>query len=109
MKWKGDKIKNVDSHFDFWDKSDPYLKFMKLRTDNTFVEVARTEVKMDSLEPNWNPITIPLSRLVTSENTFGTFKVECWDWEEVEHKHQFIGAFFMKLDDIRKSTGPMTF
>jgi len=37
MKWRGLKIKNVDSMFDFWDKSDPYLKFMKLRTDNTFV------------------------------------------------------------------------
>jgi hypothetical protein len=42
MKWKGLKIKNVDSMFDFWDKSDPYLKFMKMRTDNTFVEVTRT-------------------------------------------------------------------
>ena len=42
MSWVGRKLKNVDSHFDFWDKSDPYLKFMKLRGDNSFVEVART-------------------------------------------------------------------
>lgn len=42
MTWRGSKIKNVDSHFDFWDKSDPYLKFMRMRGDNTFVEVART-------------------------------------------------------------------
>lgn len=42
MTWRGSKIKNVDSYFDFWDKSDPYLKFMRLRGDNTFVEVART-------------------------------------------------------------------
>ena len=37
MKWKGGKIANVDSFFDFWDKSDPYLKFMKVRQDNTFI------------------------------------------------------------------------
>lgn len=83
--------------FDFWDKSDPYLKFLRLRSDNTFVEVARTEYIVDNLSPSWKPISIPLSRLVTSENTFGTFKVECWDWEEKEHKHQFIGAAFLKL------------
>lgn len=48
MKWKGKKIANVDSSFDFWDKSDPYLKFMKLRTDNTMIEVARSETKKDN-------------------------------------------------------------
>lgn len=37
MKWKGRKIANVDSAFDFWDKSDPFLKFMKLRSDNTLI------------------------------------------------------------------------
>jgi hypothetical protein len=33
---------NTDSFFDFWDKSDPYLKFLKIRDDNTYIEVART-------------------------------------------------------------------
>lgn len=42
MKWKGGKIANVDSFFDFFDKSDPYLKFMKVREDNTFIEIGRT-------------------------------------------------------------------
>lgn len=28
---------NTDSVFDFWDKSDPYLKFIKYRDDNTFI------------------------------------------------------------------------
>ena len=37
MRWKGVKVANVDSHFDFVDKSDPYLKFIKVRQDNTFV------------------------------------------------------------------------
>ena len=42
MKFKGIKLLNTDSMFDFWDKSDPYLKFIKIRDDNTFIEVART-------------------------------------------------------------------
>jgi len=37
MKWKGVKLMNTDSFFDFWDKSDPYLKFIKIRSDNTFI------------------------------------------------------------------------
>jgi hypothetical protein len=37
MNWRGRKIANVDSFFDFWDKSDPYLKFLKLRDDNTYI------------------------------------------------------------------------
>ncbi len=42
MKFKGVKLMNTDSFFDFWDKSDPYLKFLKIRDDNTYIEVART-------------------------------------------------------------------
>jgi hypothetical protein len=37
MKWKAKNLMNTDSWFDFWDKSDPYLKFMKIRADNTLV------------------------------------------------------------------------
>ena len=28
---------NTDSYFDFWDKSDPYLKFLKIRDDNSLI------------------------------------------------------------------------
>ena len=74
MKWRGKKIANVDSHFDFWDKSDPYLKFMKLRSDNTMVEVARTETKNDNQEPDWNSIQVPFKKLVDFTQPFPQFK-----------------------------------
>lgn len=48
MKWRGTKIANVDSFFNFIDKSDPYLKFSKVRQDNTFIEVGRTEYLNDN-------------------------------------------------------------
>jgi len=31
MKFKASKLMNTDSWFDWWDKSDPYLKFLKIR------------------------------------------------------------------------------
>lgn len=37
MRWSAAKLYNTDSFFDFWDKSDPYMKFLKIRDDNTFV------------------------------------------------------------------------
>lgn len=56
MKYRAQKLMNTDSFFDFWDKSDPYLKFLKLRDDNTFLEVARTNTIQNNLNPSWNPI-----------------------------------------------------
>ena len=56
MKWRAQKLMNTDSFFDFWDKSDPYLKFLKLREDNTFIEIARTVTVQNNLNPSWNPV-----------------------------------------------------
>lgn len=42
MKWKAKKLMNTDSFFDFWDKSDPYLRILKIRNDNSLIEVHRT-------------------------------------------------------------------
>lgn len=64
MKWKAEKLYNTDSWFDFWDKSDPYIKFLKIRDDNSFVEVQRTEWIKDTLDPTWRPIEIQGSRLI---------------------------------------------
>lgn len=91
MQWRGTKIKNVDSHFNFIDKSDPYLKFLKVRQDNTFVEVGRTDVVFDSLEPKWKPVNLPASKLFNMNDPISSFKVECWDHEKEDHKHKIIG------------------
>ena len=63
MKWKAKKLMNTDSFFDFWDKSDPYLKFLKIRSDNSMLEAFRTDVIKDNLNPNWKPLQIQASRL----------------------------------------------
>lgn len=64
MKWKANKLYNTDSFFDFWDKSDPFIKFLKIRDDNSYVEVHRSEVIKDNLDPIWRPIEIQAARLV---------------------------------------------
>lgn len=88
MRWSAIKLYNTDSIFDFWDKSDPYMKFLKIRDDNTFVEIQRTEIIKENLNPAWKPIGVPLVRLVNPNK--GNFKIEVWDWEE-DGKDQFIG------------------
>ena len=51
---------NTDSIFDFWDKSDPYLKILKLREDNTFVEAVRTVMINNNLNPSWDPLEVQI-------------------------------------------------
>ena len=63
MKWKAEKLTNTDSYFDWWNKSDPYLKFLKIREDNSYIPAAQTEVIDNSLNPSWRTIEIPLLRL----------------------------------------------
>lgn len=75
MKWKARKLMNTDSWFDFWDKSDPYIKFLKVRTDNSFIEAGRTEVIMDNLNPSWRPIEVSLGKLLTNNDPSSKFKI----------------------------------
>ena len=42
FRFRAEKLMNTDSFFDFWDKSDPYLKLMKIRDDDSLIEVHRT-------------------------------------------------------------------
>ena len=54
---------NTDSFFDFWDKSDPYLKIKKIRTDNSQVVIHTTEVIQNNLNPNWRQFYLNYYRL----------------------------------------------
>ena len=51
---------NTDGWFD---KSDPFLRFLKLREDNTTQLIAETNVVKNNLNPSWNPIEVSLGRL----------------------------------------------
>jgi hypothetical protein len=97
MKFRAEKLSNVDSVFDFWDKSDPYLKFLKIREDNSYIEVKKSEVIMDNLNPSWAPIEIQCTRLVNPQKQ--TFKYRFNDEEfkfgigKVTEKIRLSGKF----------------
>lgn len=63
MKWKAQKLMNTDSMFDFWDKSDPYLKLMKIRDDNSLIPAYKTEWIKNNLNPSWAPFSLPATKL----------------------------------------------
>lgn len=95
MRWNAIKLTNTDSFFDFWDKSDPYLKFLKIRDDNSYIEIQRTEVIQNNLNPAWKAIEICAARLINPNKSgfkyfFIYHRVEVWDWEE-DGKDQYIG------------------
>lgn len=58
MKFKAVKLANTDSFFDFWDKSDPYIKLLKIRPDNSLILAHKTTFINNCLDPNWPPIVI---------------------------------------------------
>lgn len=76
MKWAAKKLLNTDSWFDFWDKSDPYLKFIKVRNDNSYITVGQTNIINNDLNPKWNPLEISLQKLISPEKMEeGKFKI----------------------------------
>ena len=75
MEWSAIKLMNTDSWFDWWDKSDPYLKFMKIRPDNTLVEAARTPVIMNDLNPNWPSLEVSIGKLLRADSPDQKFKI----------------------------------
>lgn len=99
MKWKALKVMNTDSMFDWWNKSDPYLKFLKIRSDNSLILAGQTEVISNSLNPSWNTIQISLTKL--ANNKGDKFKIECWDREPDDKPHQFIGEVFISAIELQ--------
>lgn len=58
------KRNNFHRNTDGWfDKSDPFLRLSKIRTDNTLQKIFETEVIKDNLNPHWNSFEINLGRL----------------------------------------------
>lgn len=49
---------NTDSFFDFWDKSDPYLKLLKIRSDNSYIPAYKSETVKNDLNPNWRSFSV---------------------------------------------------
>ncbi|GCB63180.1 hypothetical protein scyTo_0007354 [Scyliorhinus torazame] len=65
---------------DFFGKSDPFLVFYRSNEDGTFTICHKTEVVKNTLNPAWQPFTIPVRALCNGDYD-RTVKVDVYDWD----------------------------
>uniref|UniRef100_A0A8C1IPZ0 Copine family member IX n=1 Tax=Cyprinus carpio TaxID=7962 RepID=A0A8C1IPZ0_CYPCA len=65
---------------DFFGKSDPFLVFYRSNEDGTFTICHKTEVIKNTLNPVWQPFTIPVRALCNGDYD-RTVKVDVYDWD----------------------------
>ena len=105
------KLDNVDGWFD---KSDPFLVFLRARAQSLdaaegnieWVRTFETEVIMDNLNPTWKPCQVK-SQTFCNADPHLPLRVECWDWEK-SGKHQYIGGINTSLDGLLQASGGKT-
>jgi hypothetical protein len=125
LKLRGSKLANHDGPFGL---SDPYLDFCKSRTDDpstagTLQEhtlrcldvaqqaagspcstrVFHTEVVMNSLDPRWAPLSVPVQTLCNGD-TRRAVRLNVWDWE-AGGEHDFMGATHTTVEQLLGLSG----
>uniref|UniRef100_A0A914DCL5 C2 domain-containing protein n=1 Tax=Acrobeloides nanus TaxID=290746 RepID=A0A914DCL5_9BILA len=66
---------------DFFGKSDPFLKFYRLNSDESRQLVYRTEVIKKTLNPEWKPFELSVRQLCQGDKT-REFLIECFDYDD---------------------------
>jgi hypothetical protein len=74
---------------DFFGKSDPYVVISQQREGGATVPVAKTEVIMNTLNPRWVPLVVPVQRLCNGDHD-RVLVFECFDWNK-RSAHELIG------------------
>lgn len=97
------KATNLDKK-DFFGKSDPYLEFLRVNEDNSFVVVHRTEVIKNTLKPIWAPFRVPARSLCNGDYD-RSILVKCWDWNS-SGSPDIIGQFTTNLRELTRGSGP---
>eukprot|EP01117_Protostelium_nocturnum_P011865 TRINITY_DN432_c0_g1_i3.p1 TRINITY_DN432_c0_g1~~TRINITY_DN432_c0_g1_i3.p1 ORF type:complete len:929 (-),score=280.46 TRINITY_DN432_c0_g1_i3:184-2970(-) len=85
---KGSGLDRKDGPFQ---KSDPYLIFKRNGT-----EVYKSEVKKQTLDPNWDEFELDVASCGGFE---GPLLMECYDWDD-DGGHDFIGSVQLCLRDL---------
>ncbi|XP_038579509.1 copine-5 isoform X3 [Micropterus salmoides] len=83
---------------DFFGKSDPFMVFYRSNEDGTFTICHKTEVVKNTLNPVWQPFSIPVRALCNGDYD-RTIKVEVYDWDR-DGSHDFIGEFISSYKDL---------
>ncbi|XP_069062241.1 copine-9 [Pleurodeles waltl] len=85
---------------DFFGKSDPFLVFYRSNEDGTFTICHKTEVVKNTLNPVWQPFTIPVRALCNGDFD-RTVKVDVYDWDRTG-SHDFIGEFTTSYRELSR-------
>uniref|UniRef100_A0A3Q2Y3J6 Copine Vb n=1 Tax=Hippocampus comes TaxID=109280 RepID=A0A3Q2Y3J6_HIPCM len=85
---------------DFFGKSDPFMVFYRSNEDGTFTICHKTEVVKNTLNPVWQPFTIPVRALCNGDYD-RTIKVEVYDWDR-DGGHDFIGDFTTSYRELAR-------
>ncbi|XP_037131036.1 copine-5 isoform X2 [Syngnathus acus] len=83
---------------DFFGKSDPFMVFYRSNEDGTFTICHKTEVVKNTLNPVWQPFSIPV-RALCNGDYHRTIKVEVYDWDR-DGSHDFIGEFTSSYKEL---------
>ncbi|XP_059188447.1 copine Va isoform X2 [Centropristis striata] len=107
---------------DFFGKSDPFMVFYRSNEDGTFTICHKTEVVKNTLNPVWQPFSIPVRALCNGDydralekdvdscfqnlcdneeqrKWIRTIKVEVYDWDR-DGSHDFIGEFTTSYKEL---------
>uniref|UniRef100_H3ANN3 Copine family member 9 n=1 Tax=Latimeria chalumnae TaxID=7897 RepID=H3ANN3_LATCH len=85
---------------DFFGKSDPFLVFYRSNEDGTFTICHKTEVVKNTLNPAWQPFTIPVRALCNGDyDRFATVYVYQWSFAT---SHDFIGEFTTSYRELSR-------
>uniref|UniRef100_A0A673MZA8 Copine-5-like n=1 Tax=Sinocyclocheilus rhinocerous TaxID=307959 RepID=A0A673MZA8_9TELE len=85
---------------DFFGRSDPFMVFYRSNEDGTFTICHKTEVVKNTLNPVWQPFTIPVRALCNGDYD-RSIKVEVYDWDR-DGSHDFIGAFTTSYRELSR-------
>uniref|UniRef100_A0A1A8QAY6 Copine-8 n=2 Tax=Nothobranchius TaxID=28779 RepID=A0A1A8QAY6_9TELE len=83
---------------DFFGKSDPFMVFYRSNENGTFTICHKTEVVKNTLNPVWEPFSIPVRALCNGDYE-RTIKVEVYDWDR-DGSHDFIGEFTTSYKEL---------
>ncbi|XP_032822313.1 copine-8-like isoform X1 [Petromyzon marinus] len=96
MQFCGNKLDKKD----FFGKSDPFLVFYRSNEDGSFTISHKTEVVKNTLNPAWQPFSIPVRTLCNGDFD-RTIKVDVYDWDR-DGSHDFIGEFTTSYRELAR-------
>ena len=94
--WSGMNLLDVGGCFT---RSSPFLKFMKIKGEEGYLEVSRTEHFKDNLNPIWNMMILDDDRICGGVPN-RPFRIECWSRKNND-ENLIIGVCETTLEELQ--------